>query len=385
MTTSEQRKVNSEIDWSGRFLTGKIKANKWQNVCACLAAILIGLLLINILILQSIQKQITPQKPKETELNIVIIEKKDCKECFNATAIAEALKQIPDSKILSQEALDYQENKAKTLIEKYGLTKVPVVLITGDIDNIPSEGITKVQDALVIYTPPLNFDLKEQKLKGEVQAILLKNKECKKCVDLSIILTNLKLIGVNLEEKEVDVNSEEGKELVDKYKITKVPSLIFNKELLSYEPLKESWQNVGTTETDGMLVMRQIPPPYFENGKLVGLVDVLYLTDKTCKECYGIELHKQIFAQNFKMEFSSEKELDIANNEGKKIIAELNITKIPTVVLSGDIDKYSALVQLWSELGTVEKGKYVFRNLDRIGVVYKDLSTGKIVNATQET
>lgn len=365
-------------------MTDKTKKDKWQKICACIGTLLAVVLIINVLLLQQIYKQTKPSTPeiKEAKLYVTLIEKKDCSECFNATQIAEALKQIPNSKIKSQEVLDYQDKKAKKMIEKYDLKQVPVVLVTGDVEQIKTEGVDIIKDAIVINAPPLYYDLKDEKIKGKVQATLIKDSECEKCVDLKIITTNLKMLGVNVELKEIESKTDEGKALAEKYKITKIPALVFSNELLSYEIVKQSWENVGSTESDGMLVMRQIPPPYVENGKVVGGVDVVYLTDKTCKECYDVKIHKQIFESTFKMLINSEKEVDASSGEGKKLVKDLKITKVPTIIMTGDVDKYTTLAQAWEQLGTIEDGKYVFRTMEAIGASYKDLSNGKVVNGT---
>lgn len=365
-------------------MTDKTKKDKWQAVCACIGVLLVGILIVNVLLIQQIYRQTKPSTTeiKEAELHVTLLEKKDCSECFNATQITEAVKQIPNAKIKSEEVLDYQDKKAKKMIEKYELKQVPAVVITGDVEQIKTEGVDVIKDAIVIYAPPPYYDLKEGKTKGKVQAILLKNSSCDKCIDLSIIISNLKTIGADVELKETDSASDEGKALAEKYKITKIPTLLFTNDLLSYEMIKESWEQAGTVESDGMLVMRQIPPPYLEGEKLVGGVDIVYLTDKTCKECYDAKIHKQIFESTFRMLINSEKEVDVSSTEGKKLVHELKITKIPTIILTGDVDKYTTLAQAWDQLGTVENGKFVFRTMEAIGASYKDLSNGKVVNGT---
>ena len=53
-----------------------------------------------------------------------------------------------------------------------------------------------------------------------------------------------------------DVGSDEGKDLVDKYKITKVPIIILSPETKVYDSFTQVWDQVGTIENDGWYVMR---------------------------------------------------------------------------------------------------------------------------------
>ena len=62
------------------------------------------------------------------------------------------------------------------------------------------------------------------------------------------------------------------------------------------------------------------------------------------------------------------------------MIKQYALTKIPTIVLSGDIALYEKLTSVWSQVGTVEtNGSYVFRSTEVLGVPYYDLEKEEVV------
>ena len=62
------------------------------------------------------------------------------------------------------------------------------------------------------------------------------------------------------EEKTLDISSAEGKNLVSKYKIEKIPATVISLDADAYPALKQVWidprQGVGTIESDGWYVFR---------------------------------------------------------------------------------------------------------------------------------
>ena len=68
--------------------------------------------------------------------------------------------------------------------------------------------------------------------------------------------------------------------------------------------------------------------------------------------------------------------LDIT--QGKSLIDKYKIEKVPTIILTGDVETYISLTQVWKQVGSVETdGTYVFRSVEQMGK-YRDLTTGKV-------
>ena len=59
-------------------------------------------------------------------------------------------------------------------------------------------------------------------------------------------------------ENKVDISSAEGKALVEKYAIKKVPTVVISGDLREYEGFDTVWGQVGSIEEDGTYVFRQL-------------------------------------------------------------------------------------------------------------------------------
>ena len=59
------------------------------------------------------------------------------------------------------------------------------------------------------------------------------------------------------DQKLLDVQTSEGRHLLNKYNIELLPTIILSKDASDYLSLKSVWPNVGTIEEDGSYVFRQ--------------------------------------------------------------------------------------------------------------------------------
>lgn len=316
---------------------------------------------------------------KPAKLQLTIIEDKNCKDCFDIAAVADSIKKT-NVEITKEEKLDF--SSAKGLIKKYGIEKIPTIIVTGETNKTKFGDFEEKDGALLFMkqTPPYT-DAISGKVEGRVSLIHLKNKDCDKCIDLSSTIDGLKKNVKIVDEKIVDIGSSEGKELVRKYNIEQAPTLVLSKDLSVYI-VSETWDNVGTIEKDGSYIVRGISPPYVNTStnEIVGLVALIMLTDKSCAECYDVTIHKQIIPRFGVVSLGSEKTVDAGDSEGKALIEKYDIKLVPTIILSKDADVYPALKQIWQQVGSVEKdGSYIFRKLSDLQTTYKNLTTGEVV------
>lgn len=108
-----------------------------------------------------------------------------------------------------------------------------------------------------------------------------------------------------------------------------------------------------------------------------GKFSLIYLTDKSCSECYEVTGHRPII-EGYAAKPFEERSVDLADPEGQKLVADYGIKKVPTIILNGDLSVYPAFQEIWSQVGTIEEdGAYVFRETEVMGS-YLDLETGKV-------
>jgi len=354
-----------------------------------LGIIFIVLLLVNswqIYYLQSKfgEKSMTTEVPK---VELAIITANSCEKCFDITTISSKLSSL-GVEIKEQVTLDYESASAKALISKYKVSHVPALIIKGDVEKaeklktLLTELAVEQEGNYILPSPmPPYIDADTGKMRGEVGVVLLEKENCDKCADLTMLVELLKQQVAIKDVKKVGVASTDGKALVKKYNISVVPTLIFDSEAALYPTISGVWKKVGSVEKDGSLVMRMVNPPFYSipEGKVKGLVTLTTIEDKSCKECYNASINKLIL-QQMGVQLEKEKTLDVLMPEAQGLISKYKITKVPTVVIKGDVSSYTSLVKAWNDVGSVETdGAYVLRKVELFQQPYKDLEQNKVV------
>lgn len=217
--------------------------------------------------------------------------------------------------------------------------------------------------------------------------IITSSKCGKDCWDVNLFLDALKQKGVKIQEQRTAYVSSwlpfaSGNALVKKYQVTKVPTVIVELVGQGAPDVNTFFNSSLGTIVDNKFALGKILAPYYDlaEKKLKGVVKVTYLTDKTCTECYDIAKHETAL-KNLGISAKG-KRVDVSSDEGKELIAKYNITKVPTVLISGEVNEYQVFVQAWADVGIVtDDGTYIFTNVNLMGDSYKDLKTGQVVKA----
>lgn len=338
---------------------------------------------------QKLLSEQAKEQARAANISITEITAGGCLDCYNLTSAITSLKSA-NVNVLSEKSLDYKSEEAKALISKYNISKIPTFIIAGEINksNIASVlsifGEKKAGAIVFNKQAPIYLDLFSGNAVGNVSAIVIDDAKCAECRKMDNMLFVLKSNNVVISSnKTYDRGSEEAKNLIKKYNITMVPSLILSPDLKAYEQIAASWAFIGSNETDGSYVLRAPMPPYVEisTGKIRGLVNATYITDKSCADCYDVAVHKRAL-QNYGLLPVSEKTYDISSDEGKALLSKYNITKVPTVVLSPETAVYAGIKEIWASVGNISQdGTYIFTAAGQMGA-YKDLATNKTVKKT---
>lgn len=316
-------------------------------------------------------------------IELIAIQASDCDECSDVSQIVDAFKEAPTLTITKDRVIESDSDEAEDLIEEYDVKRLPVIILKGDISGLPPEA-PRVKDAVVIdqLSPPL-YDLENESVEGLVDVTIISAPDCAKCANLSVFGDQLVMTGVGVENtKTVAYDSKEGAALVKKYGITQVPTVILSDGASWYPQIVQSWEQMGDV-VDGDYVMREAMPPYIDlkTGEMRGAVNATFITDTSCDECYDVAIHEQILG-GYGMDFDVKNTVDVGAADGKALLKKYNITLVPTVIVTGDIEAYVQLLSMWEQVGTKETdGTLVFRSPEVLAMTYKDLSTGKIVEA----
>lgn len=307
---------------------------------------------------------------RPAKLKITKIDVGDCINCFDINTHFESIKSSDKTDVIEEKILSFPSPEAQDLINKYSIEKLPTMIIEGEVDkdNVAAnfDKLRKV-DNVVIFNQqePPYYDVSIGRVVGEVTLTLINDQNCQECVDLSSFSAQLKQQGVAIvKENNLDYSSPEGRKLINKYKIDKVPALLLSNDIIFYREIIQPLRNIGTFESDGLYVLRTYNPPYLDlsTNDVLGRVSVTYLDDASCSTCYDVNIQRDIL-QQYGVFIANETFYDINSDNGQAIINKYNITKVPTIIISPEISVYSSITQVWDKVGTIaDDGFYIFTN-----------------------
>ncbi len=354
-----------------------------QSIIIVLSVLLALIFIVNTVMLSwNPTKAVEKPNPASIELTVIT---SDCKDCFD---VLQAVNSVKSGNVDVKKENTLSIDKAKDLIAKYKIEKIPTIVITGEIDKLSLAGFTKDNDALVFTELKAPYiDALTGRTVGLVSVIQIKDKSCAQCESLDLSINQFATLGIKVVDKKAfDASDSDGKDLIKKYSLTKLPTLIVSKDLSAYPEVAGQWGSFGSIEEDGSYILREVNPPYKDltTNKVKGLVSLTIVNDSSCNECYDVTSHKEIL-KRMGIKVVDEKIVDIAKSDGIKVVDSYTITKVPTIILSKEAEDYAVLKQIWSQVGTIEKnGAYVFRNVEVMGT-YKDLTTNKTVEPPKQT
>lgn len=323
-----------------------------------------------------VEKAAEAAKPAELELIKI---SSSCLYCFNPDETISKLKGA-DLKIISEKEFLRSSAEAEELIGKYGIDRLPAVLLRGEIEKVSLQDFNKRQDALVFegIIPPYE-NASGGNIIGKVSLIIINDENCGVCTNLTSIIPSLRQNGVFIDKEELLSSSgQRGKGLISSLGISKLPALLMSRDIDKYPAIAES---VAQLPKKGGYYIFESQPPYVDadSGKIMGLVRLIILDDRACTECYNVTLHREIL-QAYGIFVANESTYDVSSEKGKALLEKYSITSAPTIILSPEAAIYGSLKRVWGSVGTAEKdGWLVFRATWQMGT-YMNLSSGKVVS-----
>ena len=328
-------------------------------------------------------------------VNLTMIEAPDCDECNADGLLLEQTKTVLlNSGFLRagvSKTIGPDTPEAKALMAKYSIVELPAVIVEGDVGRDPEfvtswkENVGTQEGANALVTrlgyPPY-YNVTTAKVTGLVKAIGIRASGCTECGDPDMFISSLEgpTVGMVFTEKNVyDDNSSEGKALIARYNITKIPSLLLSEDGASAYPIFSQIKMLGTVE-DGWYILRDVVPPYLDladNRTLRGLVSAKYIVNSSCADCFDINLLSDYISQSTGLVVAESQTYEADSTDGRALIAEYNITRIPTLIYSPDARYYPYFSEVWlNQTSTIEPdGWFVFRAHELLtGMAYQNIS-----------
>ncbi|MFA5124358.1 MAG: hypothetical protein WC473_00825 [Patescibacteria group bacterium] len=205
------------------------------------------------------------------EAKVIVLTSTHCgNKCWDTSLFIDALKsrsiKITDVETLKVDGW-WPWSKGKALAKKLQVTKVPTVVVETDFSKNPdlaaffTSTLGNTVDNQFVLTKILApyYDLALNKLKGEILVTYLTDESCKTCYDVKTHATALENLGVPTNRaKTVDISSPAGKDLVEKYKITKAPTILISGEVSEYLVFTQAWADVGIVADDGTYIFTNL-------------------------------------------------------------------------------------------------------------------------------
>jgi|GEM_PF-722764 len=223
---------------------------------------------------------------------------------------------------------------------------------------------------------------------AQVKVYLVTTPKCgSKCWDTGLFLDALTQRNIKINDVEtLNVGWwpwSEGREFTKKYDISKLPTVVVEFQGKIATSTDNFFSPALGNTVDNRFVLTQILAPYYDltANKIKGLIQITYLTDKTCTTCYDVKNHETAL-KNLGVDIKNSRTVDVSSVEGKALVDKYKITKVPTMIIAGEVGEYKLLTQAWGQVGTITTdGAYIFTAVDLMGDFYKDLTTGKVIAA----
>jgi len=204
----------------------------------------------------------------EGRVSSIILKDSSCTKCIDLEKSLDELKKSGIS-IVSTDVIEKRSDKGKEMIKDYSIDIIPTLILSKDLAAYNSPIVRNwklvgtVEDDGSYVTrmkTPVYINLTMNRMVGLVQATFIVDESCEECYDPKIFhISVLGGLGVEIEKNNtVDVAGIEGKSLVEKYRIEKLPTVLLKGDVDAYPVLVNAWKNVGTVESDGTYVFRSV-------------------------------------------------------------------------------------------------------------------------------
>tara|TARA_Y100000034_G_scaffold46233_1_gene56871 strand:- start:20100 stop:21212 length:1113 start_codon:yes stop_codon:yes gene_type:complete len=220
----------------------------------------------------------------------------------------------------------------------------------------------------------LKLKLSEVKEANKPVKIELNIINCEDCFDTSGLIESIKGQNVEiLDENIYDPDSNQAQELIKKYSIDKLPSIIISGEINSEKVEFNNFELLNDA-----LVLNKINPPYLDLhvNKIKGKIEIIELIDSTCDQCISLSSIPLSFVE-YGVAIADWKKVEYNSKEGNEYINKFEIKHSPALIISNDIDYYETIKQSLDQLDLKEKQG--FYALHSTIPPYRNLSDNKIV------
>jgi hypothetical protein len=139
---------------------------------------------------------------------------------------------------------------------------LPTLIVEGELDK--KESLSKFWSAngqivgnsfILRNIPPPYLDVYSGLVRGLVTLTKIRDPLCQSCYDVDNHLKVLNSFGIKIiETNDLTADSLEGQNLINKYKIQFLPTIVLSSEASVYSQLQKIWPQVGIIADDGSYI-----------------------------------------------------------------------------------------------------------------------------------
>ncbi len=319
-------------------------------------------------------------------IKLIIVNDESCQDCYDANKYKILLQQMKMS-IEEEVTVEYKSPEGKRIIRENGIKSIPTIVIEGDLEAYDVKYLNQVGEIKgnvfvfeKVQTPYV--EIKTNRVRGKVNIAIIKNDNCSECIDYKLYSGIAGDLRMSVDENDVyDFDSTEAKNLIRRYGIKALPTIIITGDLLAYD--MTNLKKVGNIYSNAY-VLTMVNPPYMSaiTNKLVGNLDITILKDESCAECFdAAKIYGEII-EKFGFLAKSKEVVDVSSDRGKELIKKYKISVVPTMVIKGEFKPYVEInPTIWNQVGKMNwDGAYVISEagVKQLGA-YKNLTSGEVV------
>ncbi|MBI4280987.1 hypothetical protein HY628_02205 [Candidatus Uhrbacteria bacterium] len=201
---------------------------------------------------------------RPANLTATIIEPTNCPDCRFPESFLALVRQ--NNVNLTEERLTFTDPRSPELIASAGIERLPGLVISGELNKNPdlaavwsNYGTVKDNQFVFQKNQPIYEEAGSGEVRGRVKVTYLTDLACAECYDVKAHEPALANVGIiPSSSTTVDIASPEGLTLKKQYTLTAVPTIILSGDLAVYSRLLDVWPAVGSQESDGAYVFREI-------------------------------------------------------------------------------------------------------------------------------
>ncbi len=332
--------------------------------------------------------------PGPSTMDVAVLLSSECPDCNKGVqSYLEALNTTAIRYNVTRFNVAYVQsgsNEGKSLIAGYPINRLPVILVSSAgpavyaLKPAVEQGIARDVGNNITLFAELGlpyFDIISAKSFGVVKAITINASGCPYCIDASLYTSTLEsdpAFVVFSSKAQLSEGSAEAQELIRRYNITRLPTLILSTDITTYGFFNESVSPFGTMEGD-WFVLRNTSIPYVnlaKNHSVRGAISVRMIKNSSCTGCFNVSYLSDYLANSAGLFVANKTTYDVDSTDAKDLIHRYNLTMLPAMLYSPDTGDYPGFDAAWlRQNNTIESdGWYVFRQQDKLQVEYQNVT-----------